>query len=821
MAVVRSQSPRRNKSLPALTTGDSNSPDWDSSKRIKQRQGFFLSFFGKSTAKRVSLLFVVLNVFAFLNYVNLMTKTQLVIANETQKMEFILGGYQFHNASSNLGTTNNILDKKSKRNNLQTIGTSHTSKRANFETAINKTTTNVPLENPTPGQQQNNQSNYSNSMTKESSNSKFAYVFLIGGALSNKKGTDHRGALYSVVVAAHNLWRHGSKADIVLMVQVSATTNATALPPLEEELLRAMNIRVLYLPKALHYTLESFYTLMMEKFRILQLEEYSRVLYLDADTLPMCNLDYLMELSHEGELLRENVVIAYKGEPASGGFFVLEPNATDYEQIVDIILKTEKKTLERDYPHWDPVEGWGHVMDESDPWKASNPKKGTNWTFYGAQADQGLLYYWTKFYKKSVSIINNNNVEQWGKELETGNLRLISLDVDTLEDKICSSFDRERWKAKTPYRNYLHFTGRGKPWYKNRTDLENSIEQKENYTTFDYYTHQEYWFWLLRDALQTTDLRDKISLDFITNEIKQPSLGKTPSFDQRAQYIRNKAKHSWKQYQYESEEIGSNSFNKKGGKNSSDIESVNEVTTPRKWAYAFLLGGARSMRANTKYIAGLYSIVVAAQQLRKLGSVADIVLMVQIAADSPHEKLSEFEEELLHRMKIKIVYIPKFASLEFECFYSLMMEKFRILKLTEYSRVMYLDYDVLPTCNLDYMFELSDPLQDTSESFRLKENVILSYQSEPSSGGMFILKPNVTDYDHIQRIIREKETRSMQLPYPHWDESYGWGHVITPPDHWKTVRGRIGKDWSWYGVMADQGLLYYWTKYVKKKQFRS
>lgn len=102
-----------------------------------------------------------------------------------------------------------------------------------------------------------------------------------------------------------------------------------------------------------------------------------------------------------------------------------------------------------------------------------------------------------------------------------------------------------------------------------------------------------------------------------------------------------------------------------------------------------------------------------------------------------------------------------------------MMEKFRILKLTEYSRVMYLDYDVLPTCNLDYMFELSDPLPtEISGSFRLKENVILSYQSEPSSGGMFILKPNVSDYDHIQRIIRKKEIRSMELPYPHWDESY-------------------------------------------------
>lgn len=107
-----------------------------------------------------------------------------------------------------------------------------------------------------------------------------------------------------------------------------------------------------------------------------------------------------------------------------------------------------------------------------------------------------------------------------------------------------------------------------------------------------------------------------------------------------------------------------------------------------------------------------------------------------------------------------------------------MMEKFRILKLTEYSRVMYLDYDVLPTCNLDYLFELSDPAPELSGSqsnhsaLQLKENVILAYQSEPSSGGIFILKPNLTDYDHIQRIIYEKETRLSELPYPHWDPKY-------------------------------------------------
>ena len=107
-----------------------------------------------------------------------------------------------------------------------------------------------------------------------------------------------------------------------------------------------------------------------------------------------------------------------------------------------------------------------------------------------------------------------------------------------------------------------------------------------------------------------------------------------------------------------------------------------------------------------------------------------------------------------------------------------MMEKFRILTLTEYSRVMYLDYDILPLCNLDYLFDLSDPLPgssargmdgSTNSTLRLKENIILAYQKEPASGGFFILEPNATDYKHIERIIYEKEVRSMKLPYPHWD----------------------------------------------------
>ena len=99
-------------------------------------------------------------------------------------------------------------------------------------------------------------------------------------------------------------------------------------------------------------------------------------------------------------------------------------------------------------------------------------------------------------------------------------------------------------------------------------------------------------------------------------------------------------------------------------------ERDDEVVDTRKWAYAFLLGGARSDMIGTEYIAGLYSVVASAHQLRKLGSRADIILMVQIAAESPHQKLSEFEEEILQKMNIRIVYIPKFANASMECFYS-------------------------------------------------------------------------------------------------------------------------------------------------------
>jgi alpha-N-acetylglucosamine transferase len=311
-----------------------------------------------STGKRVSLLFAMLNFVALLQYRNLMNRT----LQETTKQhdnEWMMLSYQ---SIVNADVKKNPQKTRVSRQLLPTE-TNGTSSDAGFKTAAPEIIINATKIASQQRQQQNQRSNLIHSISVSTSISdrvdnsgNFAYVFLIGGAMSEKKGTDYRGGLYGVVVAAHNLRRHGSKADVIVMVQISATTNATRLPELEEMLLQAMNISVVYLPKYTHYKLESFYSLMMEKFRVLQLEEYSRVLYLDADILPLCNLDYMMKLSESGKFLRENVVLAYKGEPASGGFFVLRPNASDYVELVEIIKKTESKYLELEYPHWDPLE---------------------------------------------------------------------------------------------------------------------------------------------------------------------------------------------------------------------------------------------------------------------------------------------------------------------------------------------------------------------------------------------------------------------------------------------------------------------------------
>lgn len=121
-----------------------------------------------------------------------------------------------------------------------------------------------------------------------------------------------------------------------------------------------------------------------------------------------------------------------------------------------------------------------------------------------------------------------------------------------------------------------------------------------------------------------------------------------------------------------------------------------------------------------------------------------------------------------------------------------------------------MDYDILPKCSLDYIFELSNPEavarwrniktslleNSTMNTPELKENVVLGYKREPSNAGLFGLKPSTDDYQLLLEVIRRKEEHALELPYPHFDEELGWGHKISPQDKWMANVGDTGTKWT-------------------------
>jgi len=111
--------------------------------------------------------------------------------------------------------------------------------------------------------------------------------------------------------------------------------------------------------------------------------------------------------------------------------------------------------------------------------------------------------------------------------------------------------------------------------------------------------------------------------------------------------------------------------------------------------------------------------------------------------------------------------------------------------------------------NMDYLFDLS--IQG-----KLQENVVFAGKTEPANGGTFMVAPKEDSWDRLLDIIQKKEERGAMLPYPHWNETIGWGHVIEENDYWETFSKSKSQSWNFHGSFADQGLLYHWVKYEEK-----
>jgi hypothetical protein len=253
-----------------------------------------------------------------------------------------------------------------------------------------------------------------------------------------------------------------------------------------------------------------------------------------------------------------------------------------------------------------------------------------------------------------------------------------------------------------------------------------------------------------------------------------------------------------------------------------DAKELTQVTQQNTntsdYAFVFVIGGCDP--ATQGYKGFVYNILVATRVLRQQGSVSDVIAFFQMKHESHVEVLPAEDARLLEALGVQILYIPKSPS---ESFYDTVMNKFRVLSLTQYRRVILMDGDVVPVRNLDYLFELSDPTYSRSgqhtfvdsktgevRPLTLKENVIVAGKQEPANAGFFLVSPEQGGYEHIQDIISKRAqvaADTLSHKKAPFDELHGWGHQIVPPDRWTTrSTANSGTNWTFHFAYSDQGL---------------
>jgi lipopolysaccharide biosynthesis glycosyltransferase len=346
---------------------------------------------------------------------------------------------------------------------------------------------------------------------------RFAYVFLIAGC--KPEDPTYKGYVYNIAISNEILKEHNSVADVVVLLRMHSDTKHTSILPEDEAILTKTGIIVKYIPSPVT---DNFHTAMMDKFRILELTEYERVIYLDADVMPLNSMDYLFEHSVGPDAkTEENIVMAYHSEPSNGGLFMLKPDKQDFLEITKIIERREKEGY-----HFNDTIGWGHVMTAPDQWESLH-KSGTSWTFYGAFTDQGLLYYWTKYFKKKVSMINRDIIKTW-KEGENGQVEMVreekTIDVfgnQTHEGAYVKPRHRDFNLSNflVPYKDFHHFVQKRKPW------LDKKIATSPNRHVKTPRNEYQLWFNTLRK------IEAEYHLGINTKNVYhgRPTLGTTPA----------------------------------------------------------------------------------------------------------------------------------------------------------------------------------------------------------------------------------------------------------------------------------------------------
>jgi len=600
-----------------------------------------------------------------------------------------------------------------------------------------------------------------------------------------------------------------------------------------------MDIKVVKMVKPSY---ASFSSLMFDKFRALQITKYKRFMYLDSDIIPLVNLDYYFHLSDPDEksvptILQPNFNSATKKAPCNGGMFMMHPASGAWEQLAHIVHRQREEGRKLPYPHFDFQRGWGHDFEKAGDYWEGTKRAGAGWHFYGSHTDQGLWYYFSKYVRQDVSILVGTKLQTWSYngdapvKVKEAQGELEKYSPKPLVYQFNCDDPTFQYRCYPPHTDIAHFMGKEKPWI-----MGKNLKWFKKNDTNNMNEAIRLWFKELDEVNRKLHLGlDVHNWNDNHKDLKvEPPLGYTPNYaDNAKEIIENKSllpdsmntdtkndvkvkKEGVKMIENGASDNEITNRNIPSGKEGrSYFLKGNHPTTTTKvvrYAYNFVLGGIHE--SQLAYKGFLYNILISVNLLKKLGSEADFWVWAQLSPNSTLDTIPEEDMSYLEAMNIKVVEMEKASHASFS---SLMFDKFRALQITKYKRFIYLDSDVIPLVNLDYYFHLSDPDEKSLPTI-LQPNLNWASKRAPCNGGMFMMHPASGAWEQLAAIIDRQHKEGRELPYPHFDKrTRGWGHSFKESrDFWESEQKR-GANWAFHGGHTDQGLWYYYSKYVRQE----
>jgi hypothetical protein len=262
---------------------------------------------------------------------------------------------------------------------------------------------------------------------------------------SVKNYVSYLGYLIHLAAVRFLLDSSGSMIDFNILLRLQHGLPNNTLPMEQLHFFSKLRMNIIFLPQKPDGSWKSY---TMEKFHVLRFQSlYDRVLFMDADVLPLCDLNHYFNLIEQG-ILAPNVIFAFNNEPSNAGLFLLSPEKGDWDRFNEIPDYLNKKI------------GFGIPLAEPAEGRRANY---TDWSWQAVKEDQGMLFHWTRYVKKNVTMVKDGQLKKWRDV--NGTVKMV--DMISRFDKRCPSSvgkNNNNGFYNLMQSDFKHFTGKSKPW---------------------------------------------------------------------------------------------------------------------------------------------------------------------------------------------------------------------------------------------------------------------------------------------------------------------------------------------------------------------